>query len=60
MLNLHSTSHLMYYLSKQFLHGLSDSFKSSFMHNDVHLVNYGPIQSKIDDKAGNALGAVTL
>lgn len=31
-------------------------FKSSSIQHDVHLVNDGPIYSKIDDKAGSALG----
>ena len=32
------------------------SLKSSSMQHDVHLVNYGPISSQIDHKAGYALG----
>ena len=32
------------------------SVKSSSIQHDVHLVNYGPIYSKIDNKAGYALG----
>ena len=34
------------------------SFKSSSIQHDVHLVNYGPIYSQIDHKAGDALGRV--
>ena len=32
------------------------SLKSSSIQHDVHLVNYGPILSQIDHKAGYALG----
>ena len=40
------TSHLIYYLSKQFPDEFMVStacFKSSSIHHDVLLVNYGPI-----------------
>ncbi len=35
---------------------LNLTFKSSSIQYDVHLVNYGPVLSKIDDKAGYTLG----
>ena len=52
-------SHLVHELSKlvpnDFMVSIS-GFKSSSTQHDVHLVNYGPIYFKIDNKAGFALG----
>ena len=52
-------SHLIYYISKLvsncFMVSIF-SFKSSSIQHDGHLVNYGPIQSKIDNKAAYDLG----
>ena len=41
--------------SHEFMVSLA-SFECSFTQRDVHFVNHGPIYSKIDDKAGYALG----
>lgn len=46
------TSHQIYYTCKHL-----QSLSSSTQH-DVYCVNYGPIQSKLDDKAGHALWCV--
>ena len=50
-------SHLIYSISKQcpdmFMVSIS-SFKSSSIQGDFHFVNYGPIQSQIDDKPWQA------
>ena len=48
-----------YHLCKQFTHEFMTSitsFNSSSVQHDVHLSNYGPIYSKREVKAGNALG----
>ena len=53
------SSDLIYELSKLIPNDfmvLVASFKSSSIQNDVHFINYGPIYSKIDDKAEYALG----
>ena len=53
------TSHLIYELSELVPNDFMDSnssFKSSSTQHDVHLINYGPIYFKIDNKAGYDLG----
>ena len=49
------TSHLIHYLNKHLPNKfLVSSAKNFLKQHDVHLVNYGSISFKIDDKAGYA------
>ena len=53
---------MIYYLSKHFHNEFIvsiTSLKCYLIQHNVHLVNYGPIHFKIDDKAGDALGPVS-